>query len=412
MKIHEQILSNFPNAINKTAPIFSAITANGTNTGVMETLLSDIDKFGKEWTGTPELYEQTGDMLTLTTNFFSFFERFTDETEDALKLRLKAIFVRKGDTVWGTPFDVRNVFRQYFPSAKIYLIKNVAAYSESIVTDGDFQDGTSWELSDANIRNTNARFSKTYGIELSSDTDFCKQDINISQSHTVHNVVDGETYESLAKLNYGNSNLADYISNYNSDVELEPGITINIPPRKVFFLHWFLNGNCKVRIKDNINNKYWDSANLVWSSSSKTTSFNTTDWDDQSLFFWVDYTVTSITVEFIGEDHCYLDYVRLFEKKQNPSFTIIAHFEGNSTDDALALATGQADTDAETHVESGKIVIDGPVKFSNFGYFDGAFLTGVSSGFAQDLYEDLLQYVKAVGVKAYIEVINRDAEVA
>ena len=47
-------------------------------------------------------------------------------------------------------------------------------------------------------------------------------------------------------------------------------------------------------------------------------------------------------------------------------------------------------------------------KYKNYGYYDQAHITGIKTGFSQDIYEDLLNYVKADGVKAYIEIINKD----
>lgn len=114
------------------------------------------------------------------------------------------------------------------------------------------------------------------------------------------------------------------------------------------------------------------------------------------FIFFGDKDINSVTIEIDGVDNGYADYFRLFIKYKHPSFCIIAQFEGNADEDALALGTGSED---EEIVEP---------RYSNFGYYDGAFLTGVASGFAQDLYEDLINYVKAQGVKAYIEIINKD----
>lgn len=312
--------------------------------------------------------------------------------------------------------NIKNVFQAYFPSAKLFLCENVNAYEEttesydgSLLKEGDFQSVDFWNLSDPGIKKSEARFVKTYGIELNDSNDSISQTVEFDTTPETYNPITGDTYESLANLRYGDVNRGDYIKSYNEDAEIEPGTEILIPFYHVYFLHFFLNGNCNVIIKDN-NNKYWNNTNKQWQSESVKNQFATEDWNNINLWFNAEYDQTDIEIQFEGTTGCYLDYVRLFEKQQHPSFAILAHFEGNSSDDALALATGQADTDAETHTEGEKIVIDGPEKFSNFGYYDGVFLTGVASGFAQDLYEDLLKYIKSTGVKAYVEILNRDSE--
>lgn len=416
MKIKDQLLAGFPHNIRKDGSVFKALIANENENGVYETILSDAEKYSKDWTGTPDIYKQENEMLNLTAEFISFFERFTDETDDALKHRLAAIFVRNHDKSWGSLTNIKNVFQAYFPSAKLFLCENVNAYEEttefydgSLLKEGDFQTVENWTLSDASIRNADARFVKSYGIELNDSDASISQTVEFNVDPEIYTPIIGDTYELLAQTRYGDKNRAAYIKTYNEDAEIEPGVELSIPFYHVYFLHYFLNGNCNVIIKDN-NNKYWDNTNKEWKEIEVKNTFETEDWNNINLWFNAEYNQTNIEIKFEGINGCYLDYVRLFEKQQHPSFAILAHFEGNSVDDALALATGHADTDAETHTEGEKIVIDGPEKFSNFGYYDGVFLTGVASGFAQDLYEDLLKYIKSTGVKAYIEILNRDSD--
>ena len=46
--------------------------------------------------------------------------------------------------------------------------------------------------------------------------------------------------------------------------------------------------------------------------------------------------------------------------------------------------------------------------FGNYGYYDKSYLSGVPIGFASDIYEDLLDYLRAQGVKAYLEIVIKD----
>ena len=47
-------------------------------------------------------------------------------------------------------------------------------------------------------------------------------------------------------------------------------------------------------------------------------------------------------------------------------------------------------------------------RYSNYGYYDKSFLSGVTVGYAKDVYEDLLDYLRSQGVKAYLEIIVKD----
>lgn len=512
MTIGEKIRNNFPNTIKKDAPIFSALISNSNQTGVMESLLNQFKEYCDQYTETPDIYKQSGEMLEKSVAFFTYLEQFTDETEDALKLRIAAIFKRNGDQVWGTPFDIKNVFRQYFPSAKIYLVENVndiddtTSKYKNLIEDFDFQANLGWVFSDPSVRTEEARFSKTYGVKLTNSNDYAEQTVSIDTDEETYTIVQGDTYDDIAKIYYGNKSLGNYIKTYSDNPsEITSGDIIKIPAFNAYYLHLFLAGKCTISIFDTVNEKYWNNITKSWQNESilvefesKNTGINgtkamttvtftidsvsnedivipgrtklsdgtyifyttasvtllagettcsvsveaekqgfeynvsantittivseitgnltvsnsnaakggTSDWEDQSLFIFNDYTQTEIKIKIMGSNKigC-VDYVRLYKKAQNPSFSIIAHFEGNANDDALALADGREDTDPITNLSDGATL---PPKYGNYSYYDGAFLTGVSSGYAQDIYADLLEYVRSVGVKAYINIINRD----
>lgn len=416
MDIGEQLQGNFPNTIRKDKPVFSAIISNSKKTGAIESVLRDIEKYGNEYSRINDVYNQYDELLDQTVNFISYFERFTDESDEALKLRLGAIFKRKGDLIWGNPFDVKNVFQEYFPSARIYIVENVNSADENYIINGDFQEADGWVFSNPDIRTKDARFSKGYGISVDSESDFVKQEISLDANLINYTVKKNETYKDIAKLMYGNELLYEYISNYEDNPSsISEGDIIKIPSRNVYFLHFFLKGNCQVIIKDTSNNKYWNYQTKNWQITEFKNSFKskTTDWTAESLWILNDFTVENIEITIMGDTGGWIDFVRMYQKKEYPSFSIIAQFEGNSTDLALALADGEADLDPITeNLPEGETI---PAKYGNYGYFggdrnayDGAYLSGVASGFAQDVYEDLLQYVIASGVKAYIEIVNRD----
>ena len=57
----------------------SSLVANENNNGAIQKQLIDLFNYMKEWTSTPNVYEQTGVMLDKTIKFFSFLERYADE---------------------------------------------------------------------------------------------------------------------------------------------------------------------------------------------------------------------------------------------------------------------------------------------------------------------------------------------
>lgn len=293
MTIGETLKSNFPKSINKDGEIFKAMVANNNQNAAMESILNDVEKFTKEYYGTPDIYEQSGELLDKTVTFYTYLEQFVDETEEALKKRIAAIFVRNGDSVWGTPNNILNVFKQYFPSANIFLVENVNGQLDegtikgNLFPNGDVQEEGNWVFSDPSVLSQEARFSKTYGLKLTENT-WAKQTMDIpNEDYATYETVEGDTYESIAQMEYGNSELGNYIKNYkNNPAELTVGTVLDIPSRNVFFLHFFVNGNVKVSIKNNLN-KYWDNSTLSWSDTLKQTSFSTNKWQDVYLYFLV-----------------------------------------------------------------------------------------------------------------------------
>lgn len=256
MNLLEQLRGNFPKTIDKSKPVFSWLIANENKTGRIQQQLEYLIAYMKEWISTPDVYKQTGVMLDKTIKFFSFLERFADETEQSLKNRFGAIFIRNHDTRWGTAFDVKSVFKQYFPHATIYLVENTNKINDAspeyanLFVNGDINtdNPTDWNPVDCSAT-TAARFSKSYGMELDQAGG------NFSQTVTVLNrkrINDTEPYE------YKNL---------------------------TYFLHFFMSGVCDVQIYNAANTKYWDNNSKSWSSSPVQNRFETSEWNNCSLFF-------------------------------------------------------------------------------------------------------------------------------
>ena len=361
MDLLEQMRGTFPKTIDKSKPVFSALVANAQGNGAIQKQLNDLLKYMKEWTSTPDIYKQTGDMLSKTATFFTFLERFADETDASFKQRIAAIFIRNHDTKWGTPFDVKSVFKQYFPHAVVYLVENTNKIDApepglgNLFLDGDIDTDTptDWTLSNCSAT-ADARFSKSYGIELD------------------------QAGGSLSQ-------------------------TVNIDDEATYFLHFFLKGKVAVQVKDNTD-KYWNNTTKTWSDTAVDNIFEKDEWDNISLYFITQEHASSVTVYFNYVDTLtYVDYFRLFKKQPYSSFTVIAHFEGDTAVNAFGLAAGDADPNITTTEPTPP-----QPRYGNYGYYDKSFLSGVPAGFAQDIYEDLLDYLRSQGVKAFLDIVIKD----
>ena len=269
MELVNQIRSNFPKTIDKGKPIFSALIANDKGDAAIQKQLVDLLAYMKEWTSTPDVYNQSGLMLEKTITFFSYLERFADETEQSLKNRFRAIFVRNHDTRWGTPYDVKSVFRQYFPHAEIYLIENVNKIDSVVpgennyIVDGDISTSTpsDWTLTNCSATKA-ARFSKGFGIEMNQNGGSFSQTVTIPNRKQIN---DSEEYKNLT-----------------------------------YFLHFFMSGKVDVQIHNSANNKYWDYTLKEWKTTATNNRFEQAEWNDCSLYFFTDGDddTTDITVTF------------------------------------------------------------------------------------------------------------------
>jgi len=355
------------------------LIANDNGTASIQKQIVDLLKYMKEWTSTPDIYEQTGLMLEKTVKFFSYLEQFADETETSLKNRFRAIFVRNHDTRWGTCYDVKSVFKSYFPHADIYLVENVNKIDsvipgeQNFIVDGDITtaspDPNVWHLTNCTA-DKDAAFSKAYGIKMDQASGSLWQEVEDLPNRKLIND-DPATYKNLT-----------------------------------YYLHFFMKGKINVRIYNSANEKYWDKTSKSWKDTAVDNYFENEEWENCSIFFITDGDddTTNITLTFNYVDtETYLDYFRLFQKQTYSSFTVIAHFVGNTSMGAFGLAAG----DSDPNDGLGAVTPPQP-RYGNYGYYDKSFLSGVPIGFASDIYEDLLDYLRSQGVRAFLDIVIKD----
>ena len=361
MDVGQTLASNFPNTIRKDAEIFSALVANKDKTGTLERVINELLDFSQEWISTPGIYEQSGELLELTSNFFSYFERYTNETEEAFKNRIKTIFIRNEDTIWGGRADVLNVFRSLFPTGNIFLAENTGTVSENVgenenlIIDYDFEhstqidvwQGVTYDEADPCYYSRHARFNKGTGVVI-SDGGFISQlveDLDVSSVN--HFTQKDDTYKSLALFYYGDEELSNYIEEKNPDISepFEIGQKIIIPKLNIFSLHHFLNGYCGVQIINN-KNEYWnpevafDPETGKWSFGKWTTEEFTIEED----------TVDTVTVY---NDKGEVDEKKSAEKKekyaQKATGVVYFHRKGTDNKPEIKIIGGTIIQDSDGH---------------------------------------------------------------
>lgn len=343
MTIKEQLRSNFPNIINKTMPVFTSLVASDDGTAVLEKHLTDLIDYMAGWRNIKNVYDTRGTALEYTAKFFTYLERFLDEKETSYLDRIRAIFVRGHDLVWGTPNNVIHTFKEYFGIDTVYLVENTRDKSDNLITNYDFDNLDDWTDSNVTL-SYDACFLKQYGVLFGNGGGYITQDVTVTE---------GSGY----------------------------------------WLHCFYKGNITLEVTGghsfewSVNDEQYESVAAKETESSE-------DWKDIGLFFVADGN--SVTIKISGDEDTCCDYPRLFLKQGSPSFTVMVQFVGDSSKNALALAPGKDDPTSPA------------INYGIAGYYDQDFLTGANSGYALDLYMELLGYVKAVGVTAYLEIVNKN----
>lgn len=428
------IRSVFPTLVNKRGTVFSALFANEEGSGTIEKIFDDLEDARKAWEVTgSNIYNQTGEQLEKTLELFSVLKRLNSDTDETLLNRVRLLFNRNGDTVWGNTWDILKLFKVFFGTESVWLINNTESFANNLLVNGNFENTTGWTLTDCNY-DTQARFEETQGV-LFNASGTCEQGINVDESST-------------------------------------------------YFLHFFLKGHIRVQIVDNTG-RYWNASSSEfgnWTNTECYNSFSSEEWNNQNLFFITDENVSSVTIKFVYAEgyYAFLDYVLANKKTKASTFSLIAVFEGSITDETAGLAPGTNDpiqaynnntmgyfspggsdeqeramdslsyfdqspitenehpvmqegtNDVEPQTgydnmtylgddsHDGDTVLapesmtgtDGQqtVNYEKVSYFDKSFLFGGSGGNQTDLYSEILDIVQPGGVTSFIELLTREAD--
>jgi hypothetical protein len=346
LKEGANLIEFMASGINKNDPVFQAIFSNPEGEGAIANELEEVVKFIDYYTKTDDVVNHKGDTLDLIIQMFTKFDRYLGESDTAYLRRMQAITQRKGDKIWGNKWDIIHVFETYFPGRRIYLCENTSSLETNSIINGDFEEPGGWVLGSGAVIARDARFSKDRGL-LFNGSGICTQSITV-----IHG--------------------------------------------GVYTLHFFLKGECNIQIQCN-DGQYWNAKSLSWLASPTLNNYSREEWDNDFMFIRAgDNSVLTVTFKATAEKAAYIDYVRLFKKEKNPSYTIIVNHEGFPTiGKTLHLAAGGEDPSHD--------VLD----YSNESYFDHSYIVGSKSSYTHNIYSEILDIIRPKGIKAYVEFAER-----
>jgi hypothetical protein len=336
--------------INTEGEIYKAVFSDDEGNGALALESDALVDFINYYTRTDDVRNHRGNSLDMIIKEFTNFNRRVLESDEIYLRRFLAITERKKDRVWGTKWNIRHIFETYFAGIEAFVAENTS--DADLIVNGDFEEAAEgWNIEGGARISYSARFSGSRGLYFNRTPGAASQSVNLE--------------------------------------------------RGVYVLHFFLQGNVDVEIK-NAAGKYWDMNSLEWLDKSLVNKFGGGIWDDQSMFIKVlSEEGDTITIKFIGtEDYVItLDYVRLYRKLPYPTYTVIVKYEGYTiTDKTLHLGKGREDPDPAI------------TWYPRESYFDNSYVVGRIGAYRKEVYLSLLEIVRPKGIKAYVETIERVSE--
>jgi hypothetical protein len=332
--------------ISRDDEILKAIFSNADGEGAIANELELLVQFIEYYITTDNVINHKGKSLDQIVTLFTKLLRFINEGDSSYLRRMRSLTQRQEDKVWGTAWNIIHVFEAYFPGRRIYLCENTVGNNNNLVSNGDFEEDTGWELDTATMDYT-AGFSLKRGLCLENA---------------------GSCTQTLENIDAG-----------------------------IYMFHFFLKGKCGVQII-NSQGKYYKAEMMEWSGSPFINNLGKDEWDNITFLVTIPQD-TDVVIGFTampGETG-FVDYVRFAEKEKNPSFTVLVYSDSDMiTDKTLHLAEGESDP-------SGDIP-----DYNNESYFDKSFVSGPGSSYTREIYREILDTVRPVGIKAYIDFISRE----
>ncbi len=368
------IKSVFPSTVNKSGKVFTALLADGEGGGAIEAAFEDLEATRAAWQDALNAYSLLEEQNEKLFALISLLSQSDVSSESVYMERNKMLFdgARTARAPWGSVYDVKELFKEFFGIDEVWLINNCASIDESILTDGDFEnEAAAWVLNGA------------------------------------------EFYRYKAFSN-------------NVSVLFEEGGTLSqavaISDTGAYFLNFFLKGSVRVRVKNSAG-LFWqpeENSTGEWVASDTYWEFASEEWDNKQLFFVLSDTDTVI-IEFEAlEADTFVDYTRLHLKTGSSMFTIIAGFEGGtSTDETASYAPAKDDFTEKEVAFTGTAVVGQhmtlylqDINYDVMSYMESSYIFGSTGMKAQEVANTFLDIVKPAGVTAYIEILTAETEVS
>jgi hypothetical protein len=336
--------------INKEGEIYKSVFSDDEGDGALALELDAAVDFINYYTKTDDVRNHKGNSLDLIIKEFTKLNRRVFEKDEIYLRRFLAVTERKKDLVWGTKWNIRHIFEMYFAGVEVFVAENTS--EENLIINGDFEeDAGGWNIEGGAEISYSARLSGSRGLYFNRTPGAASQSVNLE--------------------------------------------------RGVYVLHFFLQGNVGVEIKNSAG-KYWDMNSLEWLDNPSVNKFESGSWEDKSMFIKIIPTDgDERTIKFIGSDDYVttLDYVRLHRKLPYPTYTVIIKYEGYAiADKTLHLGKGMEDPDPAI------------TWYPRESYFDNSYVVGRIGAYRKEVYFSLLELIRPKGIRAFVETIERVSE--
>jgi hypothetical protein len=307
-----------------------------------------------------------GDVLDEVIFYFLGLTRFFLEEDESVRNRFNSLILRQGNTSWITKWCIADVFSYFLSEDNIYVIENYVEVD--LLTNGDFENAlTNWSTSQSGsttvARATGEPFSESYSIEFA---------IDIAQSEGSLE----RTLTSLAAATYTSIFFYKDDGNADGDSLLEVLVT---------------------RASDG---NYFDFDTLTWSAAERTKQFASVgDHYEVGQFFFTLSGTDDVTITFRNAGGStvahtfYVDSVRLGVKESYPNVKVVLVSIGQAGDFLSLWPTGADPVGGTDEAYASFLDID--------------FIGGEGSANPATFFANILDRLKAAGVKGAIETVSR-----
>jgi hypothetical protein len=338
--------------INTVDEIYRVLFSDEEGDGAIANELEAVTRFIDFITRTDNVSDQVERYLDMIIALFIGMARRQYEADYLYVRHLLALTSRSQDTVWGTKWDIKHVFEEYFSVLKAYVCENTNE-SGTGIQNGDFEEigDIVWELGGGAKIGYAARFSGSKGLYFNREAGSASQSVELM--------------------------------------------------RGVYTLHFFLLGKTDVTVT-NTAGQYWNMNTLAWQDGAIVSSFYKEIWDNCEMFIKIlPEEGDTITIKFIAaaEEVVSIDYVRLYEKLNYPAYTVVIQYEGYAiADKTLHLGKGEDDPDPEI------------TWYPRESHFDHSYIVGRIGAYRTEVYISLLDIIRPRGIRAFIERVEKVTE--